>query len=233
MDPADGGQPNRDGLGAGNRAGRRGFGAAPGDRRRQHRQPGCVGERGRAGRQGRAYGAAHRVPVGTGVGFAEDQVFEMAQRHGAATAVKAGRDGADADDDQRPAPLLRARGTFFAHADQLSIHRAYRYARAMARWSPTSRSEVTDSTSGAAELLRSLGISDPGNWMSIGCGPSGAVAATIGGVRFRWAPNRTASCRTSSCAPRTLAASGFTQWSSEPAARASRSSSCRWSMGSR
>lgn len=171
--------------------------------------------------------------VGTGVGFAEDQVFEMAQRHGAATAVKAGRDGADADDDQRPAPLLRARGTFFAHADQLSIHRAYRYARAMARWSPTSRSEVTDSTSGAAELLRSLGISDPGNWMSIGCGPSGAVAATIGGVRFRWAPNRTASCRTSSCAPRTLAASGFTQWSSEPAARASRSSSCRWSMGSR
>ncbi len=99
--------------------------------------------------------------VGTGVGFAEDQVFEMAQRHGAATAVKAGRDGADADDDQRPAPLLRARGTFFAHADQLSIHRAYRYARAMARWSPTSRSEVTDSTSGAAELLRSLGISDP------------------------------------------------------------------------
>lgn len=171
--------------------------------------------------------------VGTGVGFAEDQVFEMAQRHGAATAVKAGRDGADADDDQRPAPLLRARGTFFAHADQLSIHRAYRYARAMARWSPTSRSEVTDSTSGAAELLRSLGISDPGNWMSIGCGPSGAVAATIGGVRFRWAPNRTASCRTSSCAPRTLAASGFTQWSSEPVARASRSSSCRWSMGSR
>lgn len=86
---------------------------------------------------------------------------ELAQRHGAATAVKAGRDGADADDDQRPAPLLRARGTFFAHADQLSIHRAYRYARAMARWSPTSRSEVTDSTSGAAELLRSLGISDP------------------------------------------------------------------------
>lgn len=70
-------------------------------------------------------------------------------------------EGADADDDQRPAPLLRARGTFFAHADQLSIHRAYRYARAMARWSPTSRSEVTDSTSGAAELLRSLGISDP------------------------------------------------------------------------
>ncbi|CKP58349.1 membrane protein [Mycobacterium tuberculosis] len=76
-------------------------------------------------------------------------------------------------------------------------------------------------------------LATPGNWMSIGCGPSGAVAATIGGVRFRWAPNRTASCRTSSCAPRTLAASGFTQWSSEPAARASRSSSCRWSMGSR
>ena len=100
--------------------------------------------------------------VGTGVGFADDQVHEMAERGGATVAVEAGRDGADPDDDDaRPAPLLRARGKFFAHADQLSVHRAYRYARAMARWSPTSRSEITDSASGAAELLRGLGISDP------------------------------------------------------------------------
>ncbi|BBX99035.1 type VII secretion protein EccCa [Mycobacterium lacus] len=100
--------------------------------------------------------------VGTGVGFAEDQVFEMGERHGAASGSgPVQSDGADEDDDERPAPLLRARGKFFAHADQLSIHRAYRYARAMARWSPTSRSEITDSASGAAELLRSLGISDP------------------------------------------------------------------------
>ncbi len=99
--------------------------------------------------------------VGTGVGFADDQVHEMAERNGAA-ALEAGRDGSDPDDDdRRPAPLLRARGKFFAHADQLSVHRAYRYARAMARWSPTSRSEITDSASGAAELLRGLGISDP------------------------------------------------------------------------
>ena len=102
--------------------------------------------------------------VGTGVGFADDQVHEMAERNGggATVAGEAGRDAADPDDDDgRPAPLLRARGKFFAHADQLSVHRAYRYARAMARWTPTSRSEITDSASGAAELLRGLGISDP------------------------------------------------------------------------
>ncbi|QUR69460.1 type VII secretion protein EccCa [Mycobacterium spongiae] len=103
--------------------------------------------------------------VGTGVGFAPDQVFEAAECNGepgGAAAINTGPEIEDVeDDDQRPAPLLRARGKFFAHADQLSIHRAYRYARAMARWSPTSRSEVTDSTSGAAELLRSLGVADP------------------------------------------------------------------------
>ena len=103
--------------------------------------------------------------VGTGVGFSEDQILEMAEHNGATSdsaPVKAGRNGVDADDDDgRPAPLLRARGKFFAHADQLSIPRAYRYARAMARWSPTSRSEIADSASDAAELLRALGISDP------------------------------------------------------------------------
>lgn len=103
--------------------------------------------------------------VGAGVGFAEDQVLDMTDRNGAAGRfvahpVEGGGNDVD-DDDRRPAPLLRARGKFFAHADQLSIHRAYRYARVMARWSPTSRTEVTDSTSGAAEFLRSLGISDP------------------------------------------------------------------------
>ncbi|RFZ42051.1 ESX-1 secretion system protein EccCa1 [Mycobacterium marinum] len=104
--------------------------------------------------------------VGAGVGFGKDQVFEMTERHAAPGVevngpVECDRNGADPDDDGRPAPLLRAREKFFAHADQLSIHRAYRYARAMARWTPTSRSEATDSTSGAAELLRALGISDP------------------------------------------------------------------------
>ena len=101
--------------------------------------------------------------VGTGVGFNDDQVLEMAEHKVPAGAQdKARRNGADPDDDDgRPAPLLRARGKFFAHADQLSVPRAYRYARAMARWSPTSRSEIADSTSGAAELLRALGISDP------------------------------------------------------------------------
>ena len=39
-------------------------GTAPGDRRRQHRQPRRVGKRGRAGRQGGNHPAAHRVPGG-------------------------------------------------------------------------------------------------------------------------------------------------------------------------
>ena len=88
----------------------------------------------------------------------------MCERHSAPLdgEDKFGRNGSDADgEDRRPAPLLRVRDKFFAHADQLSIHRAYRYARAMARWSPTSRSEIADSTGGAAELLRGLGIIDP------------------------------------------------------------------------
>jgi len=86
--------------------------------------------------------------VGIGVGFGEDQVFEMTER-------PAGPDGSVAQ------PLLRIRGAFFAHADQLPVPRAYRYARAMARWSPTTRSEEPDSASGATELLRALGIGDP------------------------------------------------------------------------
>lgn len=104
--------------------------------------------------------------AGVGVGFTDDQVFEMGERHRAPAGsangqVGVGRDGVDPYDDGRPAPLLRLRGKFFAHADQLSTHRAYRYARAMARWSPASRSEIGDSAGGAAELLHALGINDP------------------------------------------------------------------------
>lgn len=105
--------------------------------------------------------------LGTGVGFADDQIFEMYERYAAPKVSVSGektasRNGAGGDGDNgRPAPLLRLRGRFFAHADQLSIQRAYRYARAMARWSPASRSDVGDSASGAAELLRALGIGDP------------------------------------------------------------------------
>ena len=106
--------------------------------------------------------------VGIGVGFDKDQRYEMSERH--TPAVNAASNGSaedrrnssdGEDDDGRPAPLLRSGGKFFAHADQLSVPRAYRSARAMARWSPTSSSEIVDSASGAAELLRSLGISDP------------------------------------------------------------------------
>ncbi len=103
--------------------------------------------------------------VGAGVGFGADQVFDMTERCATPNASIDGngrRNGADIDgEDGRPAPLLRLRGKFFAHADQLSVHRAYRYARAMARWSPTSRGEISDSASGAAELLRALGVGDP------------------------------------------------------------------------
>lgn len=171
--------------------------------------------------------------VGTGVGFAEDQVFEMAQRHGAAP---------------RSRPVAMAQTPMTTSARRRCCGRAARSSRMptscpstgptdmRGRWRGGHRPVAARSPIPPAArpscCVRSA-LATPGNWMSIGCGPSGAVAATIGGVRFRWAPNRTASCRTSSCAPRTLAASGFTQWSSEPAARASRSSSCRWSMGSR
>lgn len=177
--------------------------------------------------------------VGTGVGFANDQVFNLSERHSAPSGSVNGditlhRNGSDADgEDNRPAPLLRVNNKFFAHADQLSVHRAYRYARAMARWSPTSRSEIADSVSGATELLRALGISDPGTWTSTGCGPSVGAAATSAGARSRSGPNPTASCRTSPSAQKTSAASGSTPWSSAPAARVSRSSSCRWSTASR
>lgn len=100
--------------------------------------------------------------VGVGVGFAREEVFELSDQHprhaqsdGASPAEHAG----DKDDPNLP-PMLRVGGRFFAHADQLSVPRAYRYARAMARWSPTASVGVTDSGSGAVELLRALGIED-------------------------------------------------------------------------
>jgi type VII secretion protein EccCa/type VII secretion protein EccCb len=96
--------------------------------------------------------------VGSGVGFGAGQVFEVSapDRDGAAKHRRVGnseRGGAR--------PLLRHGGKFFAHADQLPTPRAYRYARAMARWSPADAPEESDSGVGAAELMRSLGISDP------------------------------------------------------------------------
>lgn len=102
--------------------------------------------------------------IGVGVGFGRKEVFELVERdrqrgsgaHRAAVDEVGGQ-----DDDEREAPLLRTGGQFFAHSDQLSIPRAYRYARSMARWSPTSSAEAADSTSGALELLRARGIADP------------------------------------------------------------------------
>ncbi|MBS9535049.1 type VII secretion protein EccCa [Mycobacterium sp. M1] len=79
--------------------------------------------------------------AGAGVGFDRAEVFELTA--GAA------------------APLLRADGRFFAHADQLTVPRAYRYARAMARWSPTGAAQSVEPAGGAVELLRALGIDDP------------------------------------------------------------------------
>ncbi|MEB3020128.1 type VII secretion protein EccCa [[Mycobacterium] crassicus] len=100
--------------------------------------------------------------LGSGVGFGRDEIFELADhpaRHGRAdeAAPSHRKDGKGTASLQ---PMLRAGGKFFAHADQLSVPRAYRYARAMARWSPTASVDVTDSGSGALELLRALGIDD-------------------------------------------------------------------------
>ena len=75
---------------------------------------------------------------GIGVGFADaDQRFE----------VREGR--------------LRHRGGFYAVADMLAESTADRYARALARWSPMTPGELSETDSQGVELLRALGIADP------------------------------------------------------------------------
>ncbi|MFZ3306935.1 MAG: type VII secretion protein EccCa [Mycobacterium sp.] len=75
---------------------------------------------------------------GVGVGFAdEDQRFDL-------------REG-----------RLYHRDAFYAVADMLAESTANRYARAIARWSPMSAGELSETDSQAGELLRALGISDP------------------------------------------------------------------------
>jgi type VII secretion protein EccCa/type VII secretion protein EccCb len=75
---------------------------------------------------------------GVGVGFAEeDQRFQL-------------REG-----------RLYHRDAFYAVADMLAESTANRYARALARWSPMSAGELSETDSQAGELLRALGISDP------------------------------------------------------------------------
>ncbi len=56
---------------------------------------------------------------------------------------------------------LRHRDAFYAVADMLAESTANRYARALARWSPSTTGEVTGTDSRGGELLRALGISDP------------------------------------------------------------------------
>jgi type VII secretion protein EccCa/type VII secretion protein EccCb len=75
---------------------------------------------------------------GEGVGFANaDERFQM-------------REG-----------RLRHRDAFYAVADMLAESTADRYARALARWSPTTAGELSETDSQGGELLRALGISDP------------------------------------------------------------------------
>lgn len=76
--------------------------------------------------------------VGAGVGFGSpEQRFEL----------KEGR--------------LRHRDAFYAVADMLAASTAHRYARGMARWSPTATGKTDDTGSQGGELLRALGITDP------------------------------------------------------------------------
>lgn len=75
---------------------------------------------------------------GVGVGFTDvDQCFEL-------------REG-----------RLRHRDAFYAVADMLAESTASRYARALARWSPTTAGELSQTDSQGGELLRALGITDP------------------------------------------------------------------------
>lgn len=153
--------------------------------------------------------------LGAGVGFARDEIFEVvdhpARHHRTDVPSATHRRNGRGADPSRP-PMLRAGGKFFAHADQLSVPRAYRYARAMARWTPTASVDVTDSGSGALELLRALGIDDA---RELNVDRLWAERRSRGDER--WAeipvgPNRTVSCRTSCCAQRTSAASASTRW---------------------
>ncbi|OBJ51587.1 type VII secretion protein EccC [Mycobacterium asiaticum] len=76
--------------------------------------------------------------VGVGVGFTDES-----QRF----ALRAGR--------------LSHRNAFYAVADMLADSTANRYARALARWSPMSADELSETESQGGELLRALGINDP------------------------------------------------------------------------
>ena len=76
--------------------------------------------------------------LGMGVGFSEDdELFEL-------------REG-----------RLRHRGAFYAVADMLAESTSDRYARALARWSPMTAGELSETDSQGGELLRALGITDP------------------------------------------------------------------------
>ncbi|HEU0191480.1 MAG TPA: type VII secretion protein EccCa [Mycobacterium sp.] len=75
---------------------------------------------------------------GSGIGFdSEDQRFEL-------------RNG-----------RLFHRGAFYAVPDQLEDSTASRYGRALARWSPMTAGELSQTDSQGGELLRALGIADP------------------------------------------------------------------------
>ena len=70
------------------------------------------------------------------------------------------------DDDERfelREGRLRHRGAFYAVADMLAQSTSDRYARALARWSPMTAGELSETDSQGGELLRALGITDPRN----------------------------------------------------------------------
>lgn len=68
------------------------------------------------------------------------------------------------DDDERfelREGRLNHRKAFYAVADMLAESTADRYARALARWSPMTAGELSETDSQGGELLRALGITDP------------------------------------------------------------------------
>ena len=76
--------------------------------------------------------------VGAGVGFgSEEQRFEL-------------REG-----------RLYQENSFYAVADLLAVTTAERYARSMARWSPTRPGDIGGTDTQGGEMLRALGIDDP------------------------------------------------------------------------
>ncbi len=156
--------------------------------------------------------------VGIGVGFDKDQLYQMSERHTAAVdaasngSAKPHQNGSNVR--TTTADRRRCCGRAASSSPTPTSCRSHAHTGTRARWRAghrRARARLPTRPAGRPNCCEGWESAIPVNWMSIDCGPSGAAEETSGGPRYRWAPNRTASCKTSSSAQRTSAASGFTR----------------------